>query len=102
MIQFNSMDEMYLYKWATLRLKIALFWSRWIINVLGRRLCEKWKPPDQIPSLQGVSMYVRYTVMQRVQHRVEQLSGGCNSSLRTSLRSLPVERCKTDNICVLL
>lgn len=71
-------------------------------SILGRGLCEKWKPPDQIPSLQGVSVYVRYTVMQRVQHRVEQLAGGCNSSLQTSLRSLPVERCKTDNSCVLL
>lgn len=72
------------------------------LSVLGRRLCEKWKPADQIPRLQGVSMYVSYTYrMQPVQHGAEPLSGSCNSSMQTTLSSLPVERCKTDNFCVL-
>lgn len=39
--------------------------------------------------------------MQCVQYGAEPLSASCNSSMQTSLSSLPVERCKTDNFCVL-
>lgn len=73
------------------------------LNIINSWSKIVWKVEACRPNSQSAGCFhvCKLYSMQRVQHGAEPLSASCNSPMQTSLSSLPVERCKTDNFCVL-